>query len=124
MSSTERLMITSVVLVAFLAALVALLMWHDSPATAQNALAAPGTTITVNTAADESNADGDCSLREAIKAANSNTAVDACATGKVGARDLIRFSLGQSATIILNRTLPPSPMRRGSPSPGAGRRSP
>jgi len=32
-------------------------------------------TITVNTTADENNADGDCALREAVRAANENTAV-------------------------------------------------
>ncbi len=37
--------------------------------------------ITVTTTADELNADGDCSLREAIRAANLNIAVDACAAG-------------------------------------------
>ncbi len=50
-------------------------------------LAAGGTTpayaatITVNTADDELNVDGDCSLREAIQAANSDAAVDACTAG-------------------------------------------
>jgi CSLREA domain-containing protein len=38
-------------------------------------------TITVDTIADELNADGDCSLREAIQAANSDTAIDACTAG-------------------------------------------
>lgn len=38
-------------------------------------------TITVNTADDELGNDGDCSLREAIQAANTDTAVDACAAG-------------------------------------------
>ena len=38
-------------------------------------------TITVNTTSDELNVDGDCSLREAIRAANSNAVVDACAGG-------------------------------------------
>ena len=40
-----------------------------------------GTTITVNTIEDELNNDGDCSLREAIRAANLDTAVDACPGG-------------------------------------------
>ena len=40
-----------------------------------------GTTITVNTTADELNSDGDCSLREAIQAANTDAAVDACPAG-------------------------------------------
>ncbi len=38
-------------------------------------------TITVNTTDDELNSDGDCSLREAIQAANTNGAVDACTAG-------------------------------------------
>jgi CSLREA domain-containing protein len=38
-------------------------------------------TITVTTTADEVNNDGDCSLREAVLAANGDTAVDACAAG-------------------------------------------
>jgi CSLREA domain-containing protein len=38
-------------------------------------------TITVNTTDDELNTDGDCSLREAIQAANTDTAVDGCTAG-------------------------------------------
>jgi CSLREA domain-containing protein len=38
-------------------------------------------TIQVNTTADELNADGDCSLREAIQAANTDVAIDACPAG-------------------------------------------
>jgi len=38
-------------------------------------------TITVNTTDDELNTDGDCSLREAIRAANTNSTIDACAGG-------------------------------------------
>lgn len=49
-------------------------------------------TITVNTTADEVNTDGDCSLREAIIAANTNAAVDACPAGS-GA-DTIRLPAG------------------------------
>ncbi len=37
--------------------------------------------ISVNTLADELNANGNCSLREAIQAANTDTAVDACVAG-------------------------------------------
>src|SRR3990170_5334510 len=43
--------------------------------------AAQATNIAVNTSTDELNADGDCSLREAIQAANTDTAVDACPAG-------------------------------------------
>jgi CSLREA domain-containing protein len=38
----------------------------------------PAVIITVNTYADELNQDGDCSLREAIQAANTDTAVYCC----------------------------------------------
>lgn len=38
-------------------------------------------TITVTTIDDELNADGDCSLREALLAANTDAAVDACSAG-------------------------------------------
>ena len=39
------------------------------------------TEVTVNTTEDELNSDGDCSLREAIQAANNGIAVDACPAG-------------------------------------------
>jgi CSLREA domain-containing protein len=42
---------------------------------------AKAATITVNTTTDELNTDGDCSLREAIRSANLDLAVDACAAG-------------------------------------------
>jgi len=38
-------------------------------------------TIAVNTTADELNSDGDCSLREAIQAANTDSTVDGCGAG-------------------------------------------
>jgi CSLREA domain-containing protein len=45
--------------------------------------AAPGqTTITVTTFDDEVNSDGDCSLREAVQAANTDSPVDACPAGQ------------------------------------------
>lgn len=49
--------------------------WQSPPRTG------PGAVITVTTTADELNSDGDCSLREAIQAANANAAVDACVAG-------------------------------------------
>jgi uncharacterized repeat protein (TIGR01451 family)/CSLREA domain-containing protein len=54
------------------------------------ALAAPppqvahAATINVNTTDDELNSDGDCSLREAIEAANTNAVVDGCTAGSIG----------------------------------------
>jgi CSLREA domain-containing protein len=43
--------------------------------------AGPGALITVTTTDDELNSDGDCALREAIQAANTDSAVDACVAG-------------------------------------------
>lgn len=48
-------------------------------------------TITVTTGVDVFTADGNCTLREAIQAANTNLAVDACNAGAVG-HDEIEFS--------------------------------
>ena len=110
MLRTERLTIVTSG-VAALIALVVLLAWSGNPATAQTA--ASGATITVNTAADVSKPDGDCSLREAIRAADTNTAVDSCAAGRARSQDTIQFSLGRRATIVLKRTLPPITARSG-----------
>jgi CSLREA domain-containing protein len=110
MLRTERLTIVTAGVAALLA-LVVLLAWSGNPATAQ--AAASGATITVNTAADVSKPDGDCSLREAIRAADTNTAVDACAAGRARSDDTIQFSLGRRATVFLKRTLPPVTARSG-----------
>lgn len=53
------------------------------------ALPAAAATVSVNTLADELNADGDCSLREAVQAANTNAAVDACVAGTPGADTVV-----------------------------------
>jgi CSLREA domain-containing protein len=53
---------------------------------------AQAATITVNTNADDSTANGNCTLREAITAANTNAAVDACTSGAAGA-DTINFAI-------------------------------
>src|SRR5512143_301540 len=47
----------------------------------RSALLARPTAITVNTTTDELNTNGNCSLREAIRAANLDQAVDACPAG-------------------------------------------
>ncbi len=52
-----------------------------TPAPIAQANTITATIIFVNTTADEINSDGDCSLREAIRAANSDAAVDACPAG-------------------------------------------
>ncbi|MCB9134945.1 MAG: CSLREA domain-containing protein [Anaerolineales bacterium] len=64
--------LTAIILTVFLGGL----LWVAIPM--QYALAG---TITVNTTADELNNDGNCSLREAIIAANTDAAVDACPAG-------------------------------------------
>jgi CSLREA domain-containing protein len=85
-----------------------LFFYNSSLALAQSigTAAAPGTTIKVNTKADEDNTDGDCSLRQAIEAANTNSGVDGCAAGSATERDAIHFALGKQATITLTSQLP------------------
>jgi CSLREA domain-containing protein len=50
--------------------------------------------IAVTTTVDELNADGDCSLREAVRAANTNAAVDACPAGQNDQTDTITVPAG------------------------------
>jgi CSLREA domain-containing protein len=54
--------------------------------------------ILVTTLDDELNSDGDCSLREAIEAANTNTSVDACGSGGV-LTDTITFDVAGIITV-------------------------
>lgn len=77
------------------------------PAQAQSSTST-GATITVNTDADEDNTDGDCSLREAIHAANNNAARDACPAGSNSGEDVIGFDVGSSSSnpIWLGSQLP------------------
>lgn len=72
-----------------------LLLWVFTPV--PNAHAA---TITVTTTADNLTVDGQCSLREAITAANTNTAVDTCTAGDPGL-DTIILTAGNTYTIAL-----------------------
>lgn len=55
--------------------------------------AADAATINVTTLANELNNDGDCSLREAVAAANNNIVVDACVAGSAAVTDNIRIFL-------------------------------
>jgi len=52
------------------------------------------TTIVVNTFTDELNSNGNCSLREAVRAANTNAAVDACPAGSASIIDIITLATG------------------------------
>ena len=60
--------------------------------------------IVVNTADDEDNADGDCSLREAVRAANTNAAVDGCAAGDADG-DTITFAAPYTITLSMGELL-------------------
>jgi CSLREA domain-containing protein len=77
--------------------------WAIEGLPAQPVIAAKNnaTTIEVNTTTDEFNIDGDCSLREAIRAANLDSQVDACQAGS-GA-DVIILPVG-----IFTLTIPGS----------------
>jgi CSLREA domain-containing protein len=58
------------------------LAWCDAGAVEAPAVEPDHVRIRVTTAGDELNADGDCSLREAVLAANTNAPVDACPAGR------------------------------------------
>ena len=65
-----------------------------------SATPAQAAALVVTTTDDELNGDGDCSLREAIEAANTNAMVDACPAGDPAPTvDVITF--GVSGTITL-----------------------
>ena len=74
------------------------LAYASSPAWAE--------TITVNTTTDEQTTNGTCSLREAIEAANTNTAVDACVAGSATEKDVINFDFALPETVNLTAELP------------------
>jgi len=56
--------------------------------------AALATSIAVTTTNDELNSDGDCSRREAVRAANTNVTVDACPAGQNDQTDTITVPAG------------------------------
>ena len=64
-------------------------------------LPARATTIQVTTRDDERTVDGDCSLREAIEAANRNVAIDACPAGSGPSADTVLFTAIAGQTIGL-----------------------
>lgn len=87
-------MLRKVLSVCFAAAFVALVGLHER--------AAANASIVVTTTSDTLNTDGVCSLREAIIAANTDTAVDGCAAGS--GEDTITFAV--SGVIVLADSLP------------------
>ena len=61
------------------------------------------TTIAVTTTTDELNTNGNCSLREAVRAANTNVAVDACPAGENNQTDTITVPAGTyTLTVVGN----------------------
>src|SRR5687768_6181835 len=73
---------------AYLGILLAIVAWTAPPRSVH------ATTIPVTTTVDELNADGDCSLREAVRAANTNLAVDDCDAGQNDQTDTITLPAG------------------------------
>jgi CSLREA domain-containing protein len=66
--------------------------------------AAAAATIDVDVTNDELNADGDCSLREAVQAANTNEPVSGCAKGQAGALDAIVLDFNGDYPLTLATT--------------------
>jgi CSLREA domain-containing protein len=89
-------------------------------------------TIGVTTTEDELNSDGDCSLREAIQAANTDSAVDACAAGSImtnyvftsntagwhGGGAGSTFMVDETATVVAATPAAATRGRRPRPWPG------
>ncbi len=83
-------------------ALVLLVLFLLLPTALQANLAASTVSIVVDTLDDESNNDGNCSFREAIQAANTNSTVDACPAG-TAITDTVTFSV--DGTILLGSSV-------------------
>jgi CSLREA domain-containing protein len=85
-----------------LAVLATIFALADLPAPrlqpAQAAARLPQVALVVNTLEDELNSDGDCSLREAVTAANTNAVVDSCPAGEV-LTDTITFGVAGTITV-------------------------
>jgi CSLREA domain-containing protein len=101
MPTTTRLFrlppLVLVVLAALAASLIMIAVVLAGPAQAAS--------LTVTTRHDELNSDGDCSLREAIEAANTNAGVDGCAAGSDTQRDTIQFAVGREPTLTVGSVL-------------------
>lgn len=74
-----------------------------APALLASALA-QAVDITVTTTEDEVTADGDCSLREALSAANSNQVRDACPAGSSTATDRVLLANGATYSLTIDAT--------------------
>lgn len=60
---------------------------------------ATAATMTVNTLADELNSNGNCSLREALRAANTTILIDACPLGSTSVTDVVVLQSGARYTL-------------------------
>ena len=90
--------------IPFFAAFLMLGMMFYLAAASNRAAAAPSSfmpywVIVVTTLEDELNSDSDCSLREAIEAANDNTIVDACVAGDAVITDTITFAVSGMVSV-------------------------
>ena len=90
--------------IPFIAAYMMLGMMISLERASSQAVAAPSPSmsegaILVTTLEDELNIDGDCSLREAITAANKNTVVDTCLAGDDVITDTITFDVAGTITV-------------------------
>ena len=65
---------------------------------------ADGATIEVDTTNDELNADGDCSVREAVQAANTNQAVSGCVKGQASQSDTVKLEPGEQYVLDIAST--------------------
>ncbi|WP_455209672.1 CFI-box-CTERM domain-containing protein [Kaarinaea lacus] len=74
-------------------------------------------TITVNTTNDDSVTNGNCTLREALFAANNDSVMDQCDAGS--GDDSVVFNSGVTGTILLNTSLPPIEENLTITGPGA-----
>jgi CSLREA domain-containing protein len=94
-------MTRSVQIFSFFALAIALAVGLSSRA-ADETLAGGGTVINVNTTDNENNTDGDCSLREAVDAANNNSMTDACPAGVPNSTgtDIINIPAGTYQTDV------------------------
>ena len=69
-----------------------------------SAQAAHAATIVVTTNADDNTVNGNCTLREAFQAANTNAAVDQCAAGSPGGDTVLLTAIaGQTVTLTLGQ---------------------
>jgi len=81
MKHTKFMRISSIGMAVALPMIIGIFFLQISYAAENKTGLSDGNIITVTTAVDELNSDGDCALREAVQAANSDTAIDACIAG-------------------------------------------